>query len=121
MVKGVNVINIQSIYGQNVRIINVFYNNYNIKPYDVVCNYGRKPHKSISSIDKEYIITFINRMDKYLQYIKTNINEFPRKNIYKNSHNERKKYVHKILKTITKIENILKKLSITMSDILIKE
>ena len=108
-----NIHNIKSISGDNIDITHVFYNSNIIEEYDITYRYrfGGKLAKTISSRDKQYIATFIERMNIYLEYLETNINKFPVNNVYNISKQTRKLKINTILKTINKMKKIIDKMT----------
>tara|TARA_Y100000389_G_scaffold196477_1_gene229456 strand:- start:3554 stop:4222 length:669 start_codon:yes stop_codon:yes gene_type:complete len=111
---------IQSISGKNMKIVGVFSKSADIKEYDSKqirwrSNCGRKLPKSIYSSDKQYIATFIERLHMYLEYLEKNMIHFPVNN------NGRTNDIILIISKIIKTKKmVLNKLSSMIDNIPIK-
>lgn len=114
---------IRSIYGDEVPITHVFYRSDTINEYDVTyfCILGRKWKKSITSRDKIYIETFLERMNVYLDYLEANVNHFPINNVYGISKQTRKSKINEIINCMKKMKKIVDKMSAMIVDISIEE
>ena len=109
--------NITSI--ENIPLIHIFYNNYDIIKYPV--RNIDKSKKYITTDEQIYIMTFIKRINVYLKYIENNIDKFSiNLNIYNYTSKEVANIKKNIIKTISKIKKKCDKLSIIMNDIQVK-
>ena len=97
-------------------ITNIFYNSDTIPKYPTKYDYtGYK--RTLTNDDKQYILTFVTRLDKYLNYLETIVDKIPIKN---NSTYNWKPVKDTIIKTIEKMKKKCDKMNI-LNDITVKE